>query len=86
MSYYVYWGSGTAYCTFSADAWCSTTYPERKDDTARFTAYLDESEAKDSEDAAREFIAIRARNRAHSDDACWRVKSMDYDIDYKKVD
>ena len=85
MPGYVYWGSGTAHCDFGADSYCVVAYPERKDETTQFTAYLDESEAKDSEERARGVIAIRARNKAHQDHDCWRIRSVEFDIKRKQV-
>ena len=85
MPGYVYWGSGTADCDFGADSYCVVAYPERKDETTQFTAYLDESEAKDSEERARGVIAIRARNKAHQDHDCWRIRSVEFDIKRKQV-
>jgi hypothetical protein len=85
MPGYVYWGSGTAYCDFGADADCAMMYPERSSDTAKFTAFLDESEAKDSEERARGTLAMRVRNKAHHDHDCWRIRTVEFDIKSKEV-
>lgn len=81
----VYWGTGSATARWN-DSWtCQNEYPDRKNDTKRFSASVDESDPKDSRTAAENSIDARIRQKALDDHSCWKIGTPVFEIRSKEI-
>ena len=85
LSKRVYWGRGSATARWSESWTCQNEYPERKNDTKRFSASIEEGDARSSRTAAENAIDARIRARAQDSNACWKIGTPVFELESKEV-